>query len=128
MPPHKYDLLNHSVNDDPNNSKEESLSYGSIQNNTAAEIQHLPSNRHKSKNNNRKRQLFADPSNKRTQNGLGTMALNEEGAGEKFNKQQTPIKTKRSKSTSPKRIGETVKQRVVFENFNPNNADWIQKN
>ena len=121
----KYDLLNSSLHDDPTPFKERSLNYGLeascnvIENNAEMPV------RHKSKSKARKKQLFPDPLAEPSQNG--DVYLNGESVEEKTKKNQPPhAKVKRSKSSSPKRVGQNAKQRVLLENFNPDNADWIR--
>jgi len=123
----KYDLLNNSLHDDPTPLKERSLNYGletSCNHNKSQSPQPV---KHKSKFNSRKKQLFSGVGVEPTENDLDvTTSLAVENMDENIKKPQPHSKLKRSKSSSPKRVGQTVKQRVLFENFNPENADWIR--
>ena len=121
----KYDLLNNSLHDDPTPLKERSLNYGLEPNCESVNTQNVAPNKHKSKFNPRKKQLFTETYNDHVENGEDVMSVSTGSMVDKFNK-HTPTKVKRSKSNSPKRVGQTAKQRVLFKNFNPDNADWIQ--
>ena len=120
----KYGLLNSSLHDDPTPFKERSLNYGLeascnvIEGTTAMPV------RQKSKSKARKKQLFPDSLAGNTQNG--EINISSESVEEKTKKHTPHAKLKRSKSSSPKRVGQNAKQRVLLENFNPDNADWIR--
>jgi hypothetical protein len=123
----KYDLLNSSLHDDPTPLKERSLNYGLETTCNRVESQSVLPVKHKSRFNSRKKQLFSESGDQPIENNLEvTTSLAVETMDEKTKKPQPHPKLKRSKSSSPKRVGQTVKQRVLFENFNPDNADWIR--
>jgi len=123
----KYDLLNNSLHDDPTPLKERSLNYGLETTCNHNESQSVLPVKHKSKFNSRKKQLFSEAGVEATETDLeATNRLAVGNMDDKTKKHQPHPKLKRSKSSSPKRVGQTVKQRVLFENFNPDNADWIR--
>lgn len=123
----KYDLLNSSLHDDPTPFKERSLNYGL---HASCEVVNpvIPTNKHKSKFNMCKKQLFSesyiDSNGGKDEDHVMTIST---GCMADKTNRQLASKIKRSKSTSPKRVGKTAKQRVLFKHFNPDNADWIQK-
>ena len=122
----KYDLLNNSLHDDPTPFKERSLNYGLETSCNVVENRSEMPMRHKSKSKGRKKQLFPEPLAEPTENGEMRISVHNAN-DDKTKKYPTPhAKLKRSKSSSPKRVGKTAKQRVLFENFNPDNADWIR--
>ena len=124
----KYGLLNNSLHDDPTPIKERSLNYGIETTCDVIESHNVLPKRQKSKSSHRKKQLFSDLDYGAIENGTETPSAGSEDTNEKSNiKIQSHSKIKRSKSSSPKRVGQNVKQRVLFENFNPDNADWIHK-
>ena len=120
----KYDLLNNSLHDDPTPFKERSLNYGLEASCNVVENHAEMPIKHKSKSKGRKKQLFPDPLAEPTQNG--EMSISVESSEERVKQPPPHAKLKRSKSSSPKRVGQNAKQRVLLENFNPDNADWIR--
>ena len=71
--------------------------------------------------------MFSDRGDKPPERPLeATSSLCVGNMDENIKKPEPHPKLKRSKSSSPKRVGQTVKQRALFENFNPDNADWIR--
>ena len=85
---------------------------GSLNNSRAVTRAHITTYRHTSAHGSIKRH---------------TAQQSPTGRGTSVSKKHTPhAKLKRSKSSSPKRVGQNAKQRVLLENFNPDNADWIR--
>ena len=137
----KYGLLNNSLHDDPTPIKERSLNYeigtscevvtAHVTNNDNAKLNHQKMTRFSSNSRPRK-QLFSDvPCHQNGEDGkmsLSTDSSSGYGGWTMINgESKTWNKSKRSKSTSPTRMGQTAKQRVLLKSFNPDTAEWIQK-
>ena len=123
----KYEVLNNSLHDDPTPIKERSLNYGLQNHQKIVDARNRPRHKYKSKSNFTGKELFSETCSASDEEVQDVLSTSIGSVADNSYKNQTPIKVKRSKSNSPKRVGQNVKQRVLFKNFNPDNADWIQK-